>query len=277
MDFASSGLQDHSDIRKAFRYAYADATSPSSRQDTESQLRARAADWLKNNLDALSRAGDTPDEKEKLRRKLQELYDGHLANMPDMVRQNTEGGFVLTNIATALIVQEMATHVSPDLVALALLLPCVRSARDLSAIEKQFGRAYATVLGDVHHIRSYPAMRHDVQKSAPPPVRALLLAGEVCNMQNLVRHYSQQKAKKAPLPSIADSQLDDFLLTLKSLGGVDAGLAQQYVSYVNQLCDVLSCPLRIDAAGATPVLVNLVPPHKGLFPNLDPGNRQMWN
>lgn len=279
MEFTASGLPDHPDIRKAFKHAYDAATSVANRRDTEQQLRARAEGWLKNNLDALQYSDAEPAQTQRMRDALQKTFDMHIASMPEQVRQNVEGTFVLTNIATALIVQTMATQSSPEFIALALLMPSVQSAKDVRNIEKDFGAAYGSILADIDHIHSYKAVQNELLQASVPQVRALFLAGEICNVQNLVRHYTQQKSKNAELPSIADSQVIDFLENLKAARGADAGLEKHFVSYVNKLCELLSSPHRLDISGAAPKIISVQPPgdSNGLMPNFDPQNPNMWN
>jgi hypothetical protein len=165
---------------------------------------------------------------------------------PIIMKKQVEQFFRTQRVALA---QELAQagSASPDVMAAALVMDCLRSPVDAKNIAAALGDGIAGLAGEIAHIRAYPEEQGTLIQSASDDAKRLYMAIMIVEFSNLKR--DAQKMKK-DMPeaamSFSEGREQELHKNLMTLATADAALAKRAVATFNDVARELGSRYQME-------------------------------
>jgi hypothetical protein len=249
MDFAETKLPQNPLIQDAFKYSQNYAMTVLLKEFTAQFMEQLEMQFEQNKvmLDMARRGEEvTKEEYQKELADMKKNYEQGKKVGPIIMKKQTEQFFRNQRVALA---QELAQagSASPDVIAAALVMDCLRSPVDAKSIGKALGDGIAGLAGEIAHIRAYPEEQNTLIGAASDDAKRLYMAVMTVEFTNLKR--DAQKMKK-DMPEAAmtfsEGREQDIHKHLMALAPADIALAKRVVSTFNDVARELGSRYQME-------------------------------
>jgi hypothetical protein len=259
MKFSESGLPDNTIIEEAFNYSL--AFTKALHTEIMGAFTQQIDGFHLQNLQALEAAreeqGLSDEDYEQEKAELENMRSEQLKIGPQVVAEELENIFRTNCIGPALEIQNHSDKATPELVAAAMMINCVRSPVDHRQVAEKFGAGVSGVVAEVLHIDAYPATRDTALAAAGSDSKRAYLALLTSNLTRM----AEQAEMMAQMPmeqqaAFPPGHEEALFSTVSLVWGNDKKLDQHLVDIFNRATLVMDSPFKIEInAQGTPELI----------------------
>lgn len=265
MKFYESGLPNDKLVEEAFNASYANAMT--FRADVMKDFVRQIGLSFQQQIGLLEadKTANLVSEDEYKREKaaLERMRDEQLKMGPRVVEDELNKMFVQRRLAPAQELQKNSEKVSPEALAAAMLIECVRSPIDYMNLVKKFGDEVGRLVAEVHHADAYPSDRDDALAKSDSETKRVYLALLVTSLDSIVAQ-AQLMAKINPAQKVVfyGGQEETLFGNAKALWGNDKKLDQRFLAAFNSAAEITTSAFRleVDASGALELVIGSVTP-----------------
>lgn len=255
MQFNESGLPDNDTLRQAFDFSYTNIMEQSDVlvegfvQQIEI-IRAQqmmAIDRAIENEEDYVKREELKMQKDALEMMLKQLID----SAPEKIATELEEVFSSQSVNAAREIAFHSENPSTDNIAAALLVSCIKSARDFQKISKTFGKQVATIASEVADITAHPQNRIPRLKKASKEARSVYLAmgigsiGYICDKVSAMENDVQPGNEIMTEIELPDNHEENMFQDIKTLWGTDKTLDTRIVDAFNRMTLATNSDSRI--------------------------------